>query len=187
MVKESPSSRGAGKAVRPLDDARLEELALAYVARFATSARKLEHYLARKLRERGWQGEGPADVPALVARFAARGYIDDESFARMRSAGLLRRGYGPRRVREALDQAGIAENLRGSVLPGVAQQRQAAFTLARKRRFGPFGAEAPDPARREKQIAAMMRAGHERGCAAAMVYAESVDAAERWVEEAQEK
>ena len=170
-----------------MDDARLEELALAYVARFATSARKLESYLARKLRERGWQGEGPADVPALVARFAARGYIDDESFARMRSAGLLRRGYGPRRVREALDQAGIAENLRGSVLPGVAQQRQAAFTLARKRRFGPFGAEAPDPARREKQIAAMMRAGHERGCAVALIHAESVDAAERWVEEAQEE
>ena len=187
MVKESPSSRGAGKAVRPLDDARLEELALAYVARFATSARKLEHYLARKLRERGWAGEGSPNLSALVARFAACGYIDDESFARMRSAGLLRRGYGPRRVREVLGMAGIAENLHGSVLPGVAEQRHAAFTLARKRRFGPFGAEPPDPARREKQIAAMMRAGHERGCAAAMVYAESVDAAERWVEEAQEK
>ena len=37
---------------RPLDAPRLEELALSYVARFATSAAKLDDYLRRKLRER---------------------------------------------------------------------------------------------------------------------------------------
>ena len=45
------------RAPKPLDAPRLEELALAYVARFATSAAKLETYLRRKLRERGWEGE----------------------------------------------------------------------------------------------------------------------------------
>lgn len=47
---------------KPLDSVRLEELALAYVARFATSAAKLEDYLRRKLRERGWDGEGDPPV-----------------------------------------------------------------------------------------------------------------------------
>ena len=40
----------------PLDEAGLNELALAYVARYATSRAKLLAYLARKLRERGWGG-----------------------------------------------------------------------------------------------------------------------------------
>lgn len=186
MVKELSSNRSMRRAPRPLDQGRLEELALAYVARFATTAHKLEGYLARKLRERGWDGEDMPDVPGLVARYVERGYVDDETFAWMRAGNLLRRGYGPRRVNEALGMAGIATDLRENVVPDELVQRQAALTLARKRRFGPFGAEVPDRARREKQIAAMMRAGHERHCALALIHAESVDAAERWVDEAQE-
>ena len=79
---------------KPLDAARLEELALAYAARFATSAAKLEAYLRRKLRERGWEGEAGPPVPELVARFVAAGYIDDAAYARNKSASLLRRGEG---------------------------------------------------------------------------------------------
>ena len=51
---------------KPLDSVRLNDLALHYVARFATSAAKLEAYLARKLRERGWDGEGEAPVAAVA-------------------------------------------------------------------------------------------------------------------------
>ena len=53
---------------RPLDAARLNGLALAYAARFAVSAAKLADYLRRKLRERGWEGEGEPPLEALVAR-----------------------------------------------------------------------------------------------------------------------
>src|SRR5690606_37160311 len=88
------------RAPRPLDGTRLEELALAYVARFATSAAKLERYLIRKLRERGWEGESPPDVAAIVSRHTELGYIDDDAYARSKAGGLLRRGYGPRRVRQ---------------------------------------------------------------------------------------
>ena len=82
--------------------------------------------------------------------------------------------------------AGIAEDVREEVLPGVLEQRRAALTLARKRRFGPFGLEIPDHARCEKQIAAMMRAGHDHVSARALIHAESIEAAERWVDEALE-
>ncbi|AZI36432.1 regulatory protein RecX [Caenibius tardaugens NBRC 16725] len=187
MVKEPLSDSRKHRAPRPLYDARLEELALAYVARFATSAARLEAYLARKLRERGWQGETPADIPALIARFVDRGYCDDEAYARMRAGGLLRRGYGARRVNQALGVAGIADDIRDSVRPGVAQQRRAALAMARKRRFGPFAPVAPDASRREKQIAAMLRAGHELGSAMALIHADSIDAAESWVSEVEEE
>lgn len=177
----------AKRPPRPLDATGLEELALAYVARFATSAAKLEAYLARKLRERGWEGEGEAPVAALVARFVAAGYVDDAAYARSKSAGLLRRGYGERRIGQALGAAGISPALREEVRAGKGAARRAALAMARKRAFGPFGPEIPDRARREKQIAAMLRAGHPLDSARELVNAPDIAAAEQWVAEAQEE
>lgn len=188
------------RSPRPLDPARLEELALAYVARFATTAGKLRTYLKRKLRERGWAGEGdpeadedapPPDLEALIERFVAHGYVDDAGYARMRSADLLRRGYGARRVSQQLMQAGIAEDLRADVAPEEAERRAAALALARKRRFGPFAAgealtgEDAHKAR-EKQLAAMVRAGHDFEHARRVLDASGPDDLAQWVEEARE-
>lgn len=176
---------------RPLDAARLEELALAYVARFATSRAKLESYLARKLRERGWDGEGEPPVAALAERFVAAGYIDDAAFARARTGSLLRRGYGQRRVTQALGAAGIGEDVRAEVRAGEGARRRAALTMARKRGFGPFGSvprdgHPMDRQAREKQIAAMLRAGHGLDSARELVDAASVEAAEQWAAQALE-
>jgi len=179
MAGERSPYRGR-RPPRPLDAPRLEELALAYVARFATSAARLEAYLARKLRERGWDGEAAPDLPALVARYVELGYVDDEGFARARSGGLLRRGYGVRRIEQALGAAGIAQELRESVRAGEGAQRRAALALARRRGFGPFGPARPDRAARERQIAAMLRAGHPLDSARELVDAPDIDAAEEW-------
>lgn len=165
---------------RPLDAPRLEELALSYVARFATSAAKVDGYLRRKLRERGWEGEGDPPVAAVVERFVAAGYIDDEAYARSKTGSLLRRGYGQRRVAQALGAAGIAEEVRAAVAPDGPARRQAALALARKRRLGPFGVGPADRAAREKQLAAMLRAGHPLDSARELVNAATVEAAEAW-------
>lgn len=179
---QRPSERRPKRVPKPLDAARLEELALAYVARFATSRAKLESYLARKLRERGWAGEGEGEPPvaALAERFVAAGYVDDAAFARAKSGSLLRRGYGQRRVTEALGAAGIGEDIRAEVRAGEGARRQAALTMARKRRLGPFGPAPADRAAREKQIAALLRAGHGLDSARELVNAASVEAAEVW-------
>jgi len=176
--------RGPRRPPKPLDAARLDELALGYVARFATSAAKLERYLRRKLRERGWDGEREPDLPAVIRRYVELGYVDDEAFARARSGSLLRRGYGTRRIGEALREAGIGEAIREEVRPGEAAERRAALALARKRGFGPFGSESLDRERRQKQIAAMLRAGHPLDSAREMVDAASEAAAEQWAAEA---
>jgi regulatory protein len=178
---ETPRER---RGSRPLDQARLEELALAYVARFATSAAKLERYLVRKLRERGWDGDTEPDLAALVGRYVALGYIDDAAYARAKGGSLLRRGYGPRRVRQALAEAGIDEETRDEARAGAAAERRAALAFARKRGFGPFGKamgkEGLDRPLREKQLAAMLRAGHPLDSAREMVDAASEAAAEEW-------
>lgn len=183
MVTIDPRKR----VPKPLDSAKLEELALGYVARFATSAAKLDLYLRRKLRERGWAGEGAAPVAALVEKCVTHGYVDDEAFARARTGSLLRRGYGKRRIAQALGAAGIGEEVRAEVEPGILAQRRAALALATKRKFGPFGPAPADRAAREKQIAAMLRAGHPLDSARELVNAPSIAAAEQWAEHGDEE
>lgn len=175
----------------PLDQRRLEELALTYVARFATSSGKLTAYLARKLRERGWAEDAgpPPDLAALAARYAEIGYLDDAAYARSKGEGLLRRGYGARRVDQALIGAGIGETLRAEVTPDEAARRSAVVALARRRRFGPFGPFgelANDPARRDKQLAAMLRAGHGFADARHVLDAPSAEALDEWMGEGAE-
>lgn len=172
--------RAPKKAPKPLNSVRLNDLALHYVARFATSAAKLEDYLKRKLRERGWEGEGDPALRALVERFVAAGYVDDLAYARAKSGSLLRRGYGQRRVGQALHAAGIGEEVREEVRAGKGAQRRAALALAQKRRFGPFGSAELDRQAREKQIAAMLRAGHPLDMARALIGAANQDEAEEW-------
>lgn len=195
--------KSARRKARPLDPVRLEELALAYVARFATTAGKLRAYLSRKLRERGWEHEDPsvdpdehdagaAAIESIVERFVDRGYVDDAGFARMRSADLLRRGYGGRRVQQALMQADVAEDVRTAVAPGEHEQRASIAALARKRRFGPYGKlgalEGEEAFKaRDKQLAAMLRAGHDFEKARWVLDAAEPEDIELWVEEAREE
>lgn len=192
MVAKQTTLSPKRRSPAPLDRAKLEELALTYLARFATSSAKLEAYLRRKIRERGVaEGAEPLDVASLVERMIELRYVDDAAFARTRASGLLRKGYGARRVDQALRAAGIDEELREDAAPEEATARRAALALARKRGFGPFGALAEDGAgldraKREKQIAAMIRAGHGFDAARALVDAASVEDAENWACEAEE-
>ena len=146
----------------PLDEGRLNELALRYVGRFATTRAKLRSYLARKLCERGWDGAREPDVAAIAERFAAQGYVDDSSYALIKAQSLTGRGYGKRRVMDALKSAGIEEEHgAGARDHADAEAVSAALRFARRRRVGPFAESAPrDPREKEKALAAMIRAGH---------------------------
>ena len=155
-------SRTERKA-RPLTAESLSELALAYVSRFATSRAKLTRYLTRKLAERGWEGEGPPDVERLVTSMVGYGYVNDAAFAEIKARSLTRRGYGKRRVDAAIYQAGIAEPDRIAADELVDTNRiMAALRLAERRRWGPYASEIEqDPAKRQKMLAAFLRAGHD--------------------------
>ena len=148
------------RPIPPLDAAALERLALRYVERFQTTRGKLVDYLRRKVRERGWEG-APADPDALAAKMAALGYVDDAAYAAAKAAALTRRGLGAGRVRMALRQAKVAEAdgeaAQASAADGAVES---ALAFARRRRIGPFAAQAADRPQREKQVAAMIRAGH---------------------------
>ena len=159
------------RAVPPLDEKKLQELALSYVGRFATTRAKLRAYLARKLRERGWNGEREPGLEALANRFAERGYIDDAAYALTKAQGLTARGYGKRRVEEKLRVAGVEEgDARAARDHAHNDQLAAALRFAERRGLGPFAREKlVDRSAREKAIGTMVRAGHSFGLARAIV------------------
>lgn len=150
----------------PLDAAKLNDLALGYVGRFATTRSKLRAYLQRKLRERGWDGSEQPDLEAIAERFASNGYVDDEAFAMATSRSLTARGYGPRRLDQSLRVAGVDED-DGAAARELAgdQAIGAALQFARRKRLGPFAMQVPDPKMHERAISAMIRAGHGFGLA----------------------
>ena len=144
----------------PLDGPALEQLALRYVERFATTRARLAAYLGRKVRERGWAGP-PVDPGDVAQRFADLGYIDDRLFAEARARSLGRRGLGAGRVRAAFRAAGISEDDALAATDAVsADAVDSALILARRKRIGPYADAAHDRRQREKQLAQMIRGGH---------------------------
>lgn len=143
----------------PLDPPALERLALAYVERFATSTQKLRRYLQRKIRERGFTGEAGSAVEEISAKFSRLGYVSDPLFAEMRTRGLRAKGYGDRRIAQALHADGISPDISAHVRQDD-DPLAAAHHFARKRRFGPYGTAAMSPDQLRRQLAAMARAGH---------------------------
>lgn len=156
----APSDRSRKR----LTATRLDELALAYVARFATSKAKLARYLTRKVRESEWidESDAMAACEAAVQKMARLGFLDDRQYAAMRGGAMTRRGLGVRRVKAQLYVDGIASEDSGEAVAAAEDAAVAAAVgFARRRRFGPFATRAfDDPAQRERQVAAFARAGH---------------------------
>ncbi|HST37532.1 MAG TPA: RecX family transcriptional regulator [Allosphingosinicella sp.] len=156
----------------PLDAGTLEQAALSYAGRYATTRAKLAAYLVRKVRERGWTGDREPPIAALVERMAGLGYVDDRAFAAARAASLGRRGYGEHRVGAALRAAGIGDE-DGAEARAQARERAwaAALRYAERRKLGPFAAAEGDRAAREKALAALLRAGHPAPLARRLAWA----------------
>ena len=88
--------------------------------------------MAARLRRRG----APADVADdVVADLTARGYLDNEAFARHWVAARAPRGYGPARLRAELRARGVDTKLIEAALAGVNEDGdlEQARAVARRR------------------------------------------------------
>ena len=131
------------------------------MGRYATTRAKLSTYLARKLHERGWNDEKQPDIEAIVSDLVELRYIDDAAFAEARARSFVRRGYGKRRLDQDLRAAGIeTDDAEGADEHMDESGFEAAENFARRKRIGPFAIDVAPPEKREKQLAAFLRAGH---------------------------
>lgn len=176
-----------GKQRGPLTKAYLERAALHYLERYASSVEGLRRVLLRRVdkaarEDRGDPAEAAPWVEEIVARFAASGLVDDRSFAEGRAASLRRRGESARRIALKLREKGVDGDLIGAVLEEEdgpdreAAEFAAACRFARRRRLGPLRDPSERADRRDRDMAALARAGFSLDVARRVLDLEDGDA-----------
>ncbi len=174
-------SRRERKRAQPLDAQRLRTLALSYLGRYATSSGRLRAYLQRKIGEYGWIDDDDPPVADLIEQCVQLGYIDDQAFAAARAAALIRRGYGPGKVKISLRAAGLDPEQadRSSDMDDEARLISA-LVFARRKRLGPFANADLGPENRQKIMAAFLRAGHSYDIVSQVIALNRDDATEAY-------
>jgi len=163
----------------------LENAAIAYLGRFSSSCANLERVLMRRVeksvRHHGTDAqEGAAMVKSLVAKLAGAGLVNDRQYAEGRALSLHRRGASSRLIRAKLAEKGVGAAEIDRALTTLAEEAPdpdfaAAAALARRRRLGPYRAAADRPDRRERDLAALARAGFGYDIARAVIDAANAD------------
>lgn len=168
------------KPPRKVTPAYLQRAAMSYLERYASSAENLRRVLRRKADKRcRLRGEDPAEfhemIDEVVAKSLKIGLIDDTRYAEARVATLRRRGGSARAIQAKLSAKGINRSTIAAALEGEeGDEQEAARAFARRRRLGPFrpGERAPY---RDKDLAAMARAGFRFDVARDVIDAESTE------------
>lgn len=173
----SGTMASGGRAKRPprrVTADYLRRAALRYLERYAAPAAQLRRVLARKVAVScRHHGEEPAAYDAMlddvVARCVGSGLVDDRRFAEARAASLRRRGSSARLVSAKLAAKGVGRELAGEVsATGLEEEVAAARILARRKRLGPWS-RGERAASRDKDLAAMARAGFSYAVARAVI------------------
>jgi regulatory protein len=167
----------------------LEDAAAFYLERYPSTAEGLRRILHRRV-ARAERADAPImdnvqqAIDAIVAKFVAAGVIDDRAFAQTKARALHRRGTSSRMTRRRLALAGIDRDTLDKAIAGLdeelhtdPQQREwrAATALARRRRLGPFRAAEERKEHRQRDLAALARAGFDYDLARRIVDAKDVD------------
>lgn len=159
---------------KPIDKAYLRRATLAYLQRYASSAENLRKVLHRKVRRRlGVQGEAPDDLDRLIDDVIAEAtkieLVDDRRFAEGRIATLLRRGTSRRMLQHKLSAKGIEREVaQAAIEASEVDDLASCRRLAQRRKLGPWRTP-PDPDRRDRDLAILLRAGYSHSLARSVI------------------
>ena len=163
------------RTARPITAKYLQNAATFYLERYPSTAEGLRRVLKRRVRKAEMleapvmENVGRA-IEEIVAKFVGAGVIDDKAFAQTKARALHRRGTSSRLTRQKLKLAGIDGDTLDKAMVALDQELDtdpvrrewtAAVALARRRRLGPFRPEAERKEKRDRDLAAMARAGFD--------------------------
>ncbi len=162
---------------------RLENKALHYLGRYASSEANLRQILKRFAMRKCLPADAETDdtdafrqileteIDALITRYRALGYLDDRGFALGRARAMRARGASTRRIIQTLRAKGIdaevaseiiADGLEANTDPETLSAETAAARIyAQRRRLGQYASPASQakPNWKDRHLASMMRAG----------------------------
>lgn len=175
------------KAPSKITPSYLENAALHYLERFASSSANLRRVLMRKVARSAahWGGDAAdyaAQVDTVIAKLSRLGYLNDAAYAEAKVRALHRAGKGSRTIRATLAAKGVGAEHAAEALDQLAEDvpapdLAAAIRLAKKRRLGPFRRDGRDEMR-QKDLAALARAGFDFDTCRRVIEAESAEALE---------
>lgn len=173
------------KKPRKVTAKSLERVAVHYLDRFDTTAANLHRVLMNRVRRSAQfhetdieEGEGL--VAALVERFVGVGIVDDARYATTRSQSLFRRGSSLRAIEFKLREKGVKPPEIEAALEALRDETEnpdfvAAAALVRRRRLGPYRKSEVREMSRDKDLAALARAGFSYSVAQRVIGAETID------------
>ncbi|WP_417317536.1 regulatory protein RecX [Emcibacter sp.] len=143
-----------------------------YLERYASSEENLRRILRQKVKRRlsagGEDGTLTAEhdgwIEDTIQYCRKHTLINDELYALSKARSFLRSGNSRAKIIQKLQAKGVSRDLAERVLSEIAEEMGdseifAAAGYVRRRRFGPFSANAADEDKRRKEMASMARAG----------------------------
>lgn len=195
MATRRPA-RARRKTPRKVSPQSLENAALYYLARFSAPSAHLRRVLLRRVERSIRVHGGDATVArqwvdALIKRFRRSGLLDDAAYAAGKARSLRRRGTSSAIISRALRAKGLSATETDAALADLAEEDgqsasdhefAAAARLAQRKRLGPFRTVAATRAElRQRDMAALARAGFGYDVARRIIDAESADSLEEMI------
>jgi len=170
----APRSASPRKPPRRISADYLQRAAMHYLERYSAPAGQLHRVLQRKVmmscRHHGDERRSfAALIDETVARCVAAGLVDDKRFAEGRAATLRRKGQSARAVAARLAAKGVGRELVAEVSRATEDEELAAARIAaRRKRLGPWS-RRDRAENRQKDLAALARAGFTMTIARAVI------------------
>ncbi|MEQ8733629.1 MAG: RecX family transcriptional regulator [Rhodospirillaceae bacterium] len=179
------SGKPERKVPRHITKDRLRNIALYHLERFATNAENLRRVLYRRALKAARHHdtnleEAKTWINEVVDALVRSGAIDDQEYANAKTLTLIRRGQSPRKIQAYLSSKGLDNETIKRALDIASESivdpdMEAARAYALRRRFGPYRTTTPSSEQKQKELAALGRAGFRYDVARKIVDATDED------------
>ena len=183
MLKSIEKKYCKSDSPRKMSKKRLQNIALYYLERFDSSAENLRQVLKRRVADYAHKIEDFDPAPAeiwieeIVADFEHFGYINDARYADLKIEAYINAGRPERYIRAKMQQKGVDKSVVDAVLQNHEfDEDKMAAEFARKKKIGPWRSdEEARRLNRQKDLAAMVRAGFAYDTAQKVICTEIYD------------
>ena len=151
--------------VKRLTEQRLLNITLFYLSRYESSTEKVRMMLKRRLKRMEMRGEEvPADAPkwieSVLKKVRDYSYVNDARYAENQVRIMASQGKSERFICAKLAAAGIKPKVVKELLETMeSTEEERALRFIFKKKIGPYRPKAEQHAYREKDMAALARAG----------------------------
>lgn len=154
------------KILKKITAQRLKNIALYYLKRYETSVANLRQVLQKRVNDYAYQNkefdkkEAYAWIEEIISDFCRFNYVNDERFAELKIKDYQAMGKSTRYIKNKLKEKGVADDIVERILSEQDyDELAAALKFAKKKRIGRFRPTDKQAEYKQKDMAALARAG----------------------------